>query len=408
MQKILVTMMVFVLTIAVQSCAGKASSDGFETTIIEQAVLDSATMLVVDSTERRFDRLTDAHVMLVYHDSLLIASNSVQAYGEPLLSFYEMRGRLHHLADYIPFGSDTDEMVACRIAITGDELFVNDCYYTGRYGTISLRKPLPKADALHLSHSGVEERGVAAVPFRRGLLVENPQRFFDDEAGIHNDVPRLLYYEQGRCLTPQKHVTFQVADVNTGADLHSNTARRRVCFVSHRQPVVEFYDDIPEQSSPTRSLSLRLLRLVTLPSDAPQKIQVGMPKTTMHQKRHHGDRGAGIGATFDQTRRVVGASNQLHAFLCSAADDEHVYLAYCGKQFSYDYHTYPTYILVLDWNGNLVDTYCFDRWIQALSPSAETGVFYLTVYADDDSHSAQMRLVKVVPRSSAPLESTMP
>lgn len=382
---------------AVISCAGKASSDGFETTVIEQAVLDSATMLVADSTERRFDRLTDAHVMLVYHDSLLIASNSVQAYGEPLLSFYEMRGRLRHLADYIPSGSDIDEMVACGIAITGDELFVNDCYYTDRYGTISLRKPLPKADALHLSHSGVEERGVAAVPFRRGLLVENPQRFFDDEAGIHNDVPRLLYYEQGRCLTPQKHVTFQVADVNTGADLHSNTARRRVCFVSHRQPIVEFYDD-----------SLHLIRLVTLPSDAPQKIQVGMPKTTMHQKRHHGDRGAGIGATFDQTRRVVGASNQLHAFLCSAADDEHIYLVYCGKQFSYDYHTYPTYILVLDWNGNLVDTYRFDRWIQALSPSAETGVFYLTVYADDAPHSAQMKLLKVVSQSAIPLESTMP
>ncbi|MBR0046388.1 MAG: hypothetical protein IJP75_05825 [Bacteroidaceae bacterium] len=51
---------------------------------------------------------------------------------------------------------------------------------------------------------------------------------------------------------------------------------------------------------------------------------------------------------------------------------------------------------------------CFDRWIQALSPSAETGVFYLTVYADDAPHSARMKLLKVVPQSAIPLESTMP
>jgi hypothetical protein len=71
--------------------------------------------------------------------------------------------------------------------------------------------------------------------------------------------------------------------------------------------------------------------------------------------------------------------------------------------FGYDYHTYPTHILVLDWNGNLVATYRFDRWIQAISPSQTPGTFYLTVYADDDSNSARMKLVKVVPR---PIEET--
>ena len=71
--------------------------------------------------------------------------------------------------------------------------------------------------------------------------------------------------------------------------------------------------------------------------------------------------------------------------------------------FAHDYHTYPSYILVLDWSGNLEATYRFDRWIQAISPSTETGVFYLTVYADDDSSSARMKLIKVVPR---PVEET--
>ena len=88
----------------------------------------------------------------------------------------------------------------------------------------------------------------------------------------------------------------------------------------------------------------------------------------------------------------------IHAFLCSAADEEHIFLVYCGKMFAHDYHTYPSYILMLDWNGNLIDAYRFDRWIQAISPGTETGVFYLTVYADDDSSSARMKLIKVIPQ----------
>ena len=386
-----------VISFAAASCAdaNKTSPDGIRTTVIDQAVLDSATVLVVDSTDQRFASLTDANMMLVYKDSLLIVSHSEQAYGEPIISLYDRGNPLRRLVNYIPRGSDTDEMVACRIHLAGDELFVSDCYYTGRYCSIPLKK-LPPADELQLSVSGVEERGVAITPFRDGLLVENPQCYSDDEAGIHNDVPRLLHFRNGRCLNPHEPVTFQVADVNTGADIHYNESCERICFVSHRQPLVEFYDD-----------SLHLVHSLTLQSDDLQKIHIGKPQTTMHQSRHRGETGRGISATFDQTQRVVGAGSQLHAFLCSAANDKHIYLVYCGKLFGYDYHTYPSYILVLDWDGNLVDSYRYDRWIQAISPSKRQGDFYLTVYADDDCNSARMRMVKVTPRQEVETDSLM-
>lgn len=391
MKSVLKIMATLFVSLAV-SCADQATPTVPNVTVIDQTVLDSATVLVIDSTERRFDYMPGANPMLVYKDSILIVSRSEQNYGEPILSLYDRGNPLRHLGDYIPRGSDDDEMVACRIQIAGDGLFVSDCYYTGRYCTIGLRKPLIPADDLHLSPSGVEERGVAAVPFRDGLIVENPQCYANDEAGIRNDVPRLLYYRQGRCLTPQETVAYQVADVNTGADIHYSTTHQRVCFVSHRQPLVEFYDD-----------SLHLVHSLTMQSGGSQKIHIGNPQTVMHQQRQRGETGPGIRATFDKTQRVVGAGSQFHAFLCSAADEEHIYLVYCGKMFAHDYHTYPSYILVLDWSGNLEATYRFDRWIQAISPSTETGVFYLTVYADDDSSSARMKLIKVVPR---PVEET--
>lgn len=385
------------ISFAAASCtdANKTSPDGIRTTVIDQTVLDSATVLVIDSADQRFAHIVNSNQMLVYQDSLLIVGHSQKTYGEPIISLYDRSNPLRRLANYIPRGSDTDEMVACGIHIAGDELFVSDSYYTGRYCSIPLKK-LPPADELHLSPSGVEERGVAITPFRDGLLVENPQCYSNEEAGIHNDVPRLLHFRNGRCLNPHEPVSFQVADVNTGADIHYNESCERICFVSHRQPLVEFYDD-----------SLHLVHSLTFQSDDLQKIHIGKPQNTMHQRHSRGETGRGISATFDQTQRVVGAGSQLHAFLCSAADDEHIYLVYCGKLFGHDYHTFPSYILVLDWDGNLMATYRYDRWIQAISPSVEAGTFYLTVYADDDCNSARMKLVKVTPRLEAETDSLM-
>lgn len=385
------------ISFAAASCtdANKTSPDGIRTTVIDQTVLDSATVLVIDSADQRFAHIVNSNQMLVYQDSLLIVSHSQKTYGEPIISLYDRSNPLRRLANYIQRGSDTDEMVACGIHIAGDELFVSDSYYTGRYCSIPLKK-LPPADELHLSPSGVEERGVAITPFRDGLLVENPQCYSNEEAGIHNDVPRLLHFRNGRCLNPHEPVSFQVADVNTGADIHYNESCERICFVSHRQPLVEFYDD-----------SLHLVHSLTFQSDDLQKIHIGKPQNTMHQRHSRGETGRGISATFDQTQRVVGAGSQLHAFLCSAADDEHIYLVYCGKLFGHDYHTFPSYILVLDWDGNLMATYRYDRWIQAISPSVEAGTFYLTVYADDDCNSARMKLVKVTPRLEAETDSLM-
>ena len=347
--------------------------------------------LAEDSTERRFENIADAYVMLVYKDSILIVSNKNPQHGAPLISLYDINGRMHHIADYIPRGSSTNEMTACRIHIAGDELFVSDSYHTGRYCSIPLRNTLVPSDKLRLSASGVNERGVAITPFRNGLLVENPQCYSNDEAGIHNDVPRLLHYRNRRCLNPHGPVSFQVADVNTGADIHYNKSHKRICFVSHRQPLVEFYDD-----------SLQLLHSIKLQSESLQKIHI---ESTQTKADKWPSRDIGYGnVTIEKTRRVVGAGSQLHAFLCSSSDEEHVYLAYCGRLFSHAYHTYPTYILVLDWNGNLVSTYHYGRWIQAISPSSKTGTFYLTVYADENPDSARMKLVKVTTEISEETE----
>lgn len=104
------------------SCSGdkKASSDGIRNTAISQTYLDSVTMLVVDSTDRRFESFTDANVALVYKDCILIVNNRNPQYGDPLISLYDINNRMRKIADYIPRGSETDEMMACRIHIAGD------------------------------------------------------------------------------------------------------------------------------------------------------------------------------------------------------------------------------------------------------------------------------------------------
>lgn len=386
MKKILI--MTLLVSCTILSCAdNKNHMENFNDVIIDQSVLDSATVLVEDSTDYGFKILPDAF-MLVYNDSLLIASNRARGYGVSLISIFDMKQRMHHLVNYIPYGSDVDEMVACGIKIVGDELFVHDSYITHRYCSVNLRRPLRPADELHLLSSGVDERGVDAIPYREGLLVENPQCYMDEENGIYNDVPRLLYYKRGKCLTAQKPVTYQVADVNIGADIHRSMSHERICFVSHFQPFVELYND-----------SLQLLQRISLQTNEKQAISVGSPQMTMRQKRVQD--GARISAKIDETRRVVGASNSFHTFLCSAADENYIYLVYCGKMLGFDYHTFPAYILLINWDGRLVDSYRYNRWINAISPSSEKGRFYLTVYAEDDSRNADMKLVKVAPATDS-------
>lgn len=384
--KVLSQTMTALMLCVIISCANQSSPQGYSCSVIEKEMLDTAKVLVVDSTDHRFDLFGDVSQVLVYQDSLVIAFNKYKAYGEPLISIYEGDAPLRHLADYIPRGAEAGEMVASRMLIAGDNLFIYDSFYSRRYVTIPLHKPLPPAGSLQLSNSGVEERGVAMVPFQGGVLVENPQCYTNKEVGIHNDVPRLLYYKQGKCQTPQAPVAYQVADVNTGADLHYSAKQRRVCFISHLYSFVEFYDD-----------SLRLVHRVTIPSGEheSQEVLVYPAAMTMYQRRKNKDRSASTNATFDKTQRVVGAGEQFHAFLCSYADDDYIYLAYCGKRFNFDFHTYPSFILVLDWQGNLVDTYRFNRWIEALSPSSEPDAFYLSVFADDGHESARMKHVKV-------------
>lgn len=366
---------------AIASCADLGLLNGIESTVIERAELDSATMLVVDSTQT-FDNLPNANQMLVYQDSILVVSNRNPGYGKPIISLYNLNAKMRHFADYIPQGTGIDEMLACRLTIIGDNLFVYDSYYTGSYCDISLKRPLQTANTLHLSYSGIQEHGSAVAPFNNGLLVENPQCYNNDDAGIHNNVPRLLYYENGRCRTQQPKTTFQVADINTGADILTNSSNHRVCFVSYRQPIVEIYDD-----------SLNLIRNLMFPSSYKQKIYKMTPQSTMHQSHNRSEKGNGMSATFQKTQRVVGAGSQLHAFLCSAADEEYIYLVYCGKKFDYAFHTFPTYIAVLDWNGYLIETYRFNRWIQSISPSSQAGKFYLTVYAEDDYRSTRTKLI---------------
>lgn len=380
-------LLLLLLLVAFISCADgdNASTKSADDIVIDQSVLDSATVLVEDSSDYGFEKLPDA-LMLVYNDSLLIANRRHPRYDESLISVYDMKKRLHHLADYIPFGSEADEMMACGITITGNDLFVCDSWLTGRYCSIQLDKPLIPSKNLHLYDSGVEERGAAIIPFRQGLLVENPQCYDDDEAGIHNEVPRLLYYEGGKCLTQQEPVEYQVADINTGADIHYNAKKHRACFVSHLQPFVELYND-----------SLKLIHRISVTTkDDQHKISVGAAQKVMHQKRDQET--SRISAKFNETKRVVGSSNQFHSFLCSATDEEHIYLVYCGKMFGFEYHTFPSYIIVLDWDGQYIDSYRYNRWVHYISPSSQPGSFYLTVYADDDSQNASMKLVKVGPK----------
>ena len=126
--------MAILISFTVISCSdgNKAPSSGNQNSQTRLSLIDNVMELAEDSTERRFENIADAYAMLVYKDSILIVSNKNPQHGAPLISLYDINGRMHHVADYIPRGSSTNEMTACRIHIAGDELFVSDSYHTGQ------------------------------------------------------------------------------------------------------------------------------------------------------------------------------------------------------------------------------------------------------------------------------------
>ena len=77
--KSILTTITAITSLAVMSCAGQPSPTGPTAAVIDKALLDSATVLVIDSTEHRFDFMPGAHQMLVYHDSIVIVSRWIQA-----------------------------------------------------------------------------------------------------------------------------------------------------------------------------------------------------------------------------------------------------------------------------------------------------------------------------------------
>lgn len=73
---------------AAASCAdANKTSPDIQTTVIDQTVLDSATVLVIDSADQRFAHIVNSNQMLVYQDSLLIVSHS-QTPGTFYLTVY--------------------------------------------------------------------------------------------------------------------------------------------------------------------------------------------------------------------------------------------------------------------------------------------------------------------------------
>ena len=111
--------MAILISFTVISCSdgNQAPSSGNQSSQTRLSLIDNVMELAEDSTERRFENIADAYVMLVYKDSILIVSNKNPQHGAPLISLYDINCRMHHVADYIPRGSSTNEMTACRIHI---------------------------------------------------------------------------------------------------------------------------------------------------------------------------------------------------------------------------------------------------------------------------------------------------
>lgn len=318
---------------------------------LDLTVKTDAHELQVDTIPLR-EEFVYANRYFVYQDSILVVVN------KPVddVPFIELRNLNDNqpIGSYVHLGKGPGEMLIMTANLEGNILKMSDAVL-GHLAFMDLdamlRDPknyrLPPFEDYH-----VYSYGKTRLPSGR-LVFENPYCFNDKNSGIRNDnAKRLLIGDSNTTDEDFGKYTYQTRNSSQG-NLFINPSGTKLVYASLNLPEVEIYD--------TSAVPLRTI----LGPDGFEELRY----------------------TVDKNGATAFKGLIPYAYLTYCCNDDYFYLVYNGELINFqeksekDFHTW---IFQFDWDGNFIDSYYYDNYVNAISISSSGRSIYATARDQDN------------------------
>lgn len=298
------------------SCTNNQMAD--KTILLGQEVKTNARELSLVPIELG-NRLLTAERCYIFSDTILVVQNFKNS-NKPFLEFYNYN-TLELQKTAITRGNARNELLDMISKNSGDYLLING-YVNKNYSKINIPEFLNQKDNKISFVSYSMECQSMDILKGRTFIVENPYHFIDKQMGIKQDVPRLLMMDADATIKAGKNIS--AINVTRG-NILINSNNGKICYYSKNEALVEFYDT-----------SLNLETVISGPDH--------------------------IYPEYSISDNFISFTGQVtRSYQSSCFNDSVIVLAYEGRKlnplnFATD-NNYSVWFFMIDWNGNLLNSY---------------------------------------------------
>lgn len=329
--------------IAMYAIVSSAKSNKDGEAWIEKSWKENAKPLVLEEIGTK-DLLEFAECCYVF-DDILVVQNYVNS-DRHLLEFVDMN-TMKIQRQALMVGNGPGEVINAITINSGKYLTIDD-FMKSRFAKIDVTAYLNDKESLITFRDYSFDSQRLDLWDEERFICINPYRFINKKLKINQDEPRFLLVD-GNDDIPHKNGQVDATRINYG-DILINEKSRKVCYVSHETPAIEFYDS-----------ALKHLSTLSGPDDLAPKYSV-------------------------KNNNVDYDGDFVQGYIGSCYNDNDIWLAYQGRMLNLtellknngNVENADTYIFKLDWDGNIKDSFLVrkDKKIKSMSIGPD-GQLYL-------------------------------
>ena len=329
--------------IAMYAIVSSAKSNKDGEAWIEKSWKENAKPLVLEEIGTK-DLLEFAECCYVF-DDILVVQNYVNS-DRHLLEFVDMN-TMKIQRQALMVGNGPGEVINAITINSGKYLTIDD-FMKSRFAKIDVTAYLNDKESLITFRDYSFDSQRLDLWDEERFICINPYRFINKKLKINQDEPRFLLID-GNDDIPHKNGQVDATRINYG-DILINEKSRKVCYVSHETPAIEFYDS-----------ALKHLSTLSGPDDLAPKYSV-------------------------KNNNVDYDGDFVQGYIGSCYNDNDIWLAYQGRMLNLtellknngNVENADTYIFKLDWDGNIKDSFLVrkDKKIKSMSIGPD-GQLYL-------------------------------